>query len=222
MQTFLTFFDTAKSLRTLDRTRHNKQRPEAIHILESLLGIREGYKHHPALTMWRGYEPWLASYALMACHTYTMAYGLAPRAKGKGKPYDYLAHVVRIIDEYDLTRSLGERHDEVEVPITKGKRRGETRTKTVRTPGIPRPGWRYDTDFLESHRSNLIRKEPGRYTLHFGDGTPGNYPYLWPENDPSDDGYILRVSRADRERLRNGERVLPEHLTMDEEDGIIL
>lgn len=193
MQTFLTFYSTAQTFKNLDRVRHSKQRSEAIHILEANLGEREGYKHHPALKMWLGYEPWLASYTLMACHTYRMMYGF----EGK-KRYNYFKHIVDIIDRYNLTKQLGGQE------------------------GCPRPEWLRDTDFLESHRSNLIRKEPGRYVLAFGEGTPRNAPYLWPENDERGDGYILRVSKADRDRLRTGERVLPDHLEMDEEDGIIL
>lgn len=73
------------------------------------------------------------------------------------------------------------------------------------------PPWVGDVDFHESHRSNLIRKDP----IHYNDwpGTPELMPYLWPVTH--DDGsYSLYICNADRKRLKNGERVLPEYLVM--------
>lgn len=69
MQTFLPYPDFAESARVLDRQRLGKQRVEAKQILMCLLG--EGslhWKHHPAVRMWRGYEPALARYGYEVCY----------------------------------------------------------------------------------------------------------------------------------------------------------
>jgi hypothetical protein len=69
MQTFLPFFDFEMSARCLDRQRLGKQRLEAKHILEILLGYRpnDSYKNHPAVQMWKGYEYHLANYGCAVC-----------------------------------------------------------------------------------------------------------------------------------------------------------
>lgn len=61
MQTFLPYPDFTESARCLDSKRLGKQRVEARQILKTLL---EGgaWRNHPAVLMWRGYEPALADY----------------------------------------------------------------------------------------------------------------------------------------------------------------
>lgn len=46
-----------------------------------------------------------------------------------------------------------------------------------RTQG--RPPWLGDEAFHLSHRSNLVRKDPGRYGALFP-GVPDDLPYIWP------------------------------------------
>lgn len=41
------------------------------------------------------------------------------------------------------------------------------------------PSWIYDDQFLISHRSNLIRKNPDYYN-RFWPSVPNNIPYFWP------------------------------------------
>lgn len=43
------------------------------------------------------------------------------------------------------------------------------------------PPWMGDGDFHLSHRSNLVRKDPGFYGKKFP-GVPDNLPYVWPTN----------------------------------------
>lgn len=74
-----------------------------------------------------------------------------------------------------------------------------------------KPVWIGDTDFHESHRSNLIRKDE-RYG-EVWPGTPVDMPYLWPRV-ASPDSYGLYISAADQKRIKTGERVLPEYLAM--------
>lgn len=67
MQTFLPYADFKQSALVLDRQRLGKQRVEALQILRTLYGISDGWTNHPAVKMWKGYEPVLALYALEIC-----------------------------------------------------------------------------------------------------------------------------------------------------------
>jgi len=59
MQTFFVYEDTKLNAQVLDNKRLGKQRVEAIQILRSLIGETDGWKNHPAVKMWKGYEPFL-------------------------------------------------------------------------------------------------------------------------------------------------------------------
>ncbi len=61
MQTFLPYPDFAASAAVLDFRRLGKQRLEADQILKTLVR-GGGWANHPAVRMWRGYEPALISY----------------------------------------------------------------------------------------------------------------------------------------------------------------
>lgn len=65
MQTFLPYPSFTKSARVLDARRLGKQRVEALQILNTLHGHRLGWRTHPAVCMWRGYEDALALYGLV-------------------------------------------------------------------------------------------------------------------------------------------------------------
>ena len=62
MQTFLPSPDFAASAAMLDPRRLGKQRVEAMQILRCLRGRSKGWRNHPAVRMWRGYEGALALY----------------------------------------------------------------------------------------------------------------------------------------------------------------
>lgn len=66
MQTFLPYPDFARSVRCLDNRRLGKQRVEAYQILRTLERFndpqRPGWRNHPAVLMWRGYEDALRLY----------------------------------------------------------------------------------------------------------------------------------------------------------------
>lgn len=66
MQTFLPYPDFVKSLQCLDNKRLGKQRVEALQILNTLSGKSNGWKNHPAVRMWRGYERALEYYKNLA------------------------------------------------------------------------------------------------------------------------------------------------------------
>jgi hypothetical protein len=67
MQTFLPYDDFVATARVLDDRRLGKQRVEVLQILRALLRPEYGWKHHPAVLMWKGYEPALACYGLVIC-----------------------------------------------------------------------------------------------------------------------------------------------------------
>lgn len=67
MQTFLPYSDFGKSARCLDNKRLGKQRVEAYQILRVLVGVSEGWRNHPAVKMWTGYEWALWSYGQDIC-----------------------------------------------------------------------------------------------------------------------------------------------------------
>lgn len=65
MQTFLPYRSFAKTARALDNRRLGKQRVEVLQILNALTGKRLGWRHHPAVKMWRGHEDMLVLYGLI-------------------------------------------------------------------------------------------------------------------------------------------------------------
>lgn len=71
MQTFLPYPDFADSAAVLDDVRLGKQRVEAYQILRSLLEITQGWRHHPAVRMWRGHTNALVDYGLAMCVEWT-------------------------------------------------------------------------------------------------------------------------------------------------------
>jgi len=74
------------------------------------------------------------------------------------------------------------------------------------------PPWMEDLDFHRSHRSYLIRRNPGVYE-EMWPNTPVDMPLLWPQLVDSDPrGYRLRLSEAEKKLLASGERELPDWL----------
>lgn len=67
MQTFLPYADFRRSARCLDYRRLGKQRVECKQILRALRGESRGWKNHPAVRMWRGFEAALCRYAIDIC-----------------------------------------------------------------------------------------------------------------------------------------------------------
>src|ERR671916_568603 len=67
MQTFLPYPDFLDSARALDQKRLGKQRVETIQVLRGLVQPGYGWRHHPAVKMWSGYEEALVRYGLDVC-----------------------------------------------------------------------------------------------------------------------------------------------------------
>jgi hypothetical protein len=73
MQTFLPVPGFAASATLLDPRRLGKQRVEALQILRGLIVPGYGWRHHPAVKMWRGYPEALVRYGLEICAVWTAA-----------------------------------------------------------------------------------------------------------------------------------------------------
>jgi hypothetical protein len=71
MQTFLPFADFERTARVLDVKRLGKQRVECIQVLRGLVRTDYGWRHHPAVLMWRGYEEALGRYAFTMCEVWS-------------------------------------------------------------------------------------------------------------------------------------------------------
>mgnify|MGYP006440758465 CR=1 FL=1 len=75
MQTFLPYADFQKSAAVLDRSRLGKQRVEAAQILDACFDPDNGWRNHPAVQMWIGYEPLLFEYTQVICHEWSSIRG---------------------------------------------------------------------------------------------------------------------------------------------------
>jgi hypothetical protein len=67
VQTFLPYPDFVASAAVLDQRRLGKQRVETIQVLRALTWPVYGWKHHPVVKMWQGYEEAVTRYGLDMC-----------------------------------------------------------------------------------------------------------------------------------------------------------
>jgi Pyrimidine dimer DNA glycosylase len=66
----------------LDPRRLGKQRVEALQVLRGLTRPGYGWRHHPAVLMWRGHEEALGSYGVATCRAWR-ALGFADTCEAK-------------------------------------------------------------------------------------------------------------------------------------------
>ncbi|MFD4029135.1 MSMEG_6728 family protein [Streptomyces sp. NPDC058637] len=142
MQTFLPYADFSRSALALDPRRLGKQRVETIQVLRGLTVPGYGWRHHPAVRMWTGYEEALVRYGLDMCEAWT--------AGGRA---DTCAATLR----RDLAASL---------------RRTTVRSAAELMAAGELPPWLGDEPLHESHRSALVRKDPAYYRPLFPDVPP--------------------------------------------------
>ena len=152
VQTFLPYPDFAATAAALDPRRLGKQRVEALQILRGLTVPGYGWRHHPAVKMWAGYEEALVRYGLEICrmwsargHADTCATSLTTELQGRCG-----VSPVRGQPELAATRDL--------------------------------PPWLGDPRLHLSHRTALLRKDPGHYGPRFAP-VPEDLPYVWPSSD---------------------------------------
>ncbi|WP_329015541.1 MSMEG_6728 family protein [Micromonospora rifamycinica] len=139
MQTFLPYPDFLASARVLDQRRLGKQRVEALQVLRGLTRPSYGWRHHPAVRMWAGYEEALTRYGLDVCAVWSAA----------GRADTCAATLVT-----DLTAARGT---------------GRVRSQAELAAAGELPPWLGRDDLHRSHRSALLRKDPEHYRPRFGD-----------------------------------------------------
>lgn len=139
MQTFLPHPDFERTAAVLDTRRLGKQRVEAMQILRALTRPTYGWKHHPAVLMWQGYEEALGAYAVAICREWCRR-GYADTCE------------VKILD--DLAAAA--------VPAPPRSQAGLGAAGAL-------PPWLGDGAVHRSHQSALLRKDPSWYTAVFGD-----------------------------------------------------
>ncbi|QEV43733.1 cytoplasmic protein [Streptomyces vinaceus] len=137
MQTFLPFPSFAVSAAVLDLRRLGKQRVEAVQVLRGLIVPGYGWRRHPAVRMWAGYEEALVRYGLEICAVWTAA-GRADTCAAT------------------LVRDLGS-----------GAPAGAPRTQEQLAADGDLPPWLGTPDFHRSHQSALVRKAPDFYRERF-------------------------------------------------------
>ncbi|MET7683371.1 MSMEG_6728 family protein [Streptomyces sp. NPDC005423] len=139
MQTFLPYPGFTRSAAVLDPARLGKQRVEALQVLRGLTVPGYGWRHHPAVRMWTGYEEALVRYGLDMCAVW-VAEGRADTC-ATTMTTDFARHRPGA-----AVRSQEELADAGELPP-----------------------WLGDPAFHRSHRSALVRKAPELYRPLFPD-----------------------------------------------------
>ncbi|MEU7033855.1 MSMEG_6728 family protein [Streptomyces sp. NPDC046237] len=139
MQTFLPYPVFSDSAAVLDLRRLGKQRVEALQVFRGLTVPGYGWRRHPAVRMWAGYEEALVRYALDVCGVWTAA-GRADTCAATLMG-DYLAWRPGAV-------------------VREQSRLGED---------AELPPWLGDPPFHRSHQSALLRKAPEIYRHHFPD-----------------------------------------------------
>ncbi|WP_018254702.1 MSMEG_6728 family protein [Salinispora mooreana] len=139
MQTFLPYPDFLASAAALDQRRLGKQRVEAIQVLRGLIRPGYGWRHHPAVKMWVGYEEALTRYGLDVCAVWCEP----------GRADTCAATLV------------------TDLAAARGMRTVRTQAELAEVGELP--PWLGRDDLHLSHRSSLLRKDPEHYRPQFGD-----------------------------------------------------
>lgn len=165
MQTFLPYANFVRSANVLDKKRLFKQAVENIHIIGTLLGLpkrdgnpRVGYKNHPVINMWRGYEQSLIFYhkaILDEC---------IKRKINTSIPFPDIDYQDGTITYFQILK------DKL-IP----------NTLFLNLNRAENPFWLGLPKFHMSHQSNLIRKDPVYYRSIFGHEISSDFPYWYPK-----------------------------------------
>ncbi|MGA5894454.1 MSMEG_6728 family protein [Streptomyces venetus] len=137
MQTFLPYPGFRESALVLDRRRLGKQRVEALQVLRGLVVPDYGWRRHPAVRMWAGYEEALVRYGLEICRVW------------------------RELGHQDSCAAT------LVADLATARPHAPVRDQPVLASEGELPPWLGDDSFHRSHRSALVRKDPTTYTRHF-------------------------------------------------------
>ncbi|WP_411104703.1 MSMEG_6728 family protein [Streptomyces sp. cmx-4-9] len=137
MQTFLPFPSFDESAGALDPRRLGKQRVEALQVLRGLTVPDYGWRRHPAVRMWAGYEEALVRYGLDVCSTWT----------AEGRSDTCATTLLRDFRAWLPGAGI--------------------RTQTQLAADGDLPPWLGAPDFHRSHQSALVRKDHDFYRDRF-------------------------------------------------------
>ncbi len=154
MQSFLPCPQFAETAALLDPRRLGKQRVETIQILRGLTWPGYGWRHHPAVKMWAGYEEALVRYGLEICTAWTTSGRLDTC-------------------ETTLLRDLAD-----------GCATRRVRTQEELAQAEDLPPWLGNEDLHRSHRSALLRKDPEYYGRYFDDPADLPYVWPASDREP--------------------------------------
>jgi pyrimidine dimer DNA glycosylase len=115
---------------------------ETLQIVRALTRPGYGWRHHPAVRMWRGHEEALGAYGIAVCREWQRR-GYADTCEAK------------IMDELGAAGITGPVR-----PVEELGRAGQL------------PPWLGDEKLHRSHRSALVRKDPDFYRPRLGDVPP--------------------------------------------------
>jgi len=137
MQTFMPYPSRRKSAYVLDNKRLNKQITEVFQIYNCLKVKSNRWKNHPAVLMWKNYEPALLMYGLGCYDEWVTRFDRGLRGgKREHKSGDKIIAILEMIKKQDEYYS---------------------------NP----PVWIFNKDLNRSHQSNLVRKDPEYYRKFF-------------------------------------------------------
>ncbi|MDF2825447.1 MAG: hypothetical protein K0R68_2855 [Mycobacterium sp.] len=139
MQTFLPCPGFIESAQILDQKRLGKQRVETIQVLRGLTVPGYGWRRHPAVAMWAGYEEALVRYGLDVCAVWVET----------GRADTCAATLVA-----DLRAATG---------------LDTIRTQSELALAGELPPWLGEPAFHRSHQSVLAGKDPAHYRPMFPD-----------------------------------------------------
>lgn len=137
MQTFLPHPGFRASALVLDRRRLGKQRVEALQVLRGLVVPGYGWRRHPAVRMWAGYEEALVRYGLDVCAVW----------RERGHQDSCAATLV--------------------ADLAAVRPHAPVRDQPALTAAGELPPWLGDEGFHRSHQSALLRKDPHTYAPLF-------------------------------------------------------
>lgn len=159
MQTFIPYGPAfSVNAACLDMRRNGKQRVEGLQILNALRGLSKGWVNHPATKMWRGHEEALVLYTMAQCEEWI---NRGYKDTILDKLEDMYPHVAEVRTNY-----LSPLHT-------------TWVDRILRDLGKDWPRFLLRDDVRDSHRSNLLRKDPGFYA-RWNWEVPDDLPYVWP------------------------------------------
>lgn len=156
MQTFLPFAHFAQSALVLDDKRLGKQRVECLQILHTLEKIHNAKDYMELRDI-----PWASHPAVLMW---------------EGHEGALLAYTFIIIKEW---KRRGFEDSCWKKAVEFGRRVEETLLQGIEP--FEMPEWFGWGPFHESHRSNLLKKDPQHYVKHFD--VPDDLPYFWPTEE---------------------------------------